>query len=158
MRYNAIWQKEELQMVLANEINAVLGGSKVIRRKLDSDFDYVDMIRVGLPIAALAAIAKSLDLPEDQILTALRIPKRTAARRKATNERLRPVETERLLRLARAMATATDVLGDRKEAAGWLQRPHPVLGDLSPISLLDTDIGLQKVLDILSRIEYGVYS
>lgn len=145
-------------MVHASEVSSLLGGFRVIGSKPTSEFDYVELIREGLPFESLAAAAKALDLSEDQVLAALRIPKRTAARRKAANERLRATESERLLRLARAMATATDVLGDRKEAAGWLQRPHPVLGDASPISLLDTDIGLQKVLDILSRIEYGVYS
>ena len=145
-------------MVHASEVTSLLGGLRVIGRKPKSDFDYVEMIREGLPVASLAAAAKALDLSEDQVLAALRIPKRTAARRKATNGRLRPVESERLLRLARVMARATDVLSDRENAAQWLQGPNRALGGVSPLGLLDTDVGLQEVLAVLGRIEHGVYS
>jgi putative toxin-antitoxin system antitoxin component (TIGR02293 family) len=139
-------------------ITELLGGAKTFGRKPKSDVDFIALVREGLPVQALASAAQSLDLSEDQALSWLRISKRTAARRKMKQERLRSVESERLLRLARAGAAATDVLGSRLKAVRWLQKPNRALGGEAPISLLDTDIGFQNVLDTLQRIEHGVLS
>jgi putative toxin-antitoxin system antitoxin component (TIGR02293 family) len=145
-------------MVHAEDIAALMGGFRVLGRRLNSDMSLVEMIREGLPFASVSAAAETLGLSEEQVLTALRIPKRTVARRKAANARLSPTESERVLRLGRAIATATEVLGTREKAASWIQGSNLALGGVTPMSLLDTDVGLQQVLDVLGRIEYGVYS
>jgi putative toxin-antitoxin system antitoxin component (TIGR02293 family) len=145
-------------MLYAEDITSLLGGYRVLGRRLNSDTSCVEAIREGLPFVSVSSAAEALGLSEEQVLTALRIPKRTAARRKAGNGRLSPTESERVLRLSRAIARATDVLGDRENAASWLLGINRALGGVTPLSLLDTDVGLQQVLDILGRIEYGVYS
>ena len=145
-------------MVHAKEINSVLGGQRVIGKRPSTDFDYVELIRQGLPYASLSAAAKALELTEEQVLASLQIPKRTAARRKSSDERLKPTESERLVRLARAVAAAVDVLGNREKTISWLQRPNRALGGVTPLSMLDTDIGLQEVLNVLGRISHGVFS
>lgn len=142
----------------ADRITEVLGGRRVIGRQTESDTDFVALVREGLPYQSIVAVTRHLDLSEDAMLSCLRISKRTAARRKASRERLRAVESERLLRLARAAATATDVLGTREKAVRWLQRPNRGLGGEAPITMLDTDVGFQNVVDELQRIEYGVFS
>jgi putative toxin-antitoxin system antitoxin component (TIGR02293 family) len=144
-------------MLHAEDVTSLLGGYRVLGRRLNSDMSCVELIREGLPFASVSAAAEALGLSEEQVLTALRIPKRTAARRKAANGRLSASESERVMRLGRAIAAATDVLGDRANAASWLQGDNRALGG-PPLSLLDTDVGLQQVLDVLGRIEYGVYS
>lgn len=40
----------------------------------------------------------------------------------------------------------------------WLRRPLRLLGDRSPLDLMDSPTGVQLVEDILGRIEYGVFS
>ena len=145
-------------MVHAEEIASLLGGPRVLGRRPGNDFSYIEMIREGLPFASVTAAAKALDMSEEQVLTALRIPKRTAARRKAAAGRLTPAESERVLRLTRAIAAATETLGSRENAARWLTGSVAALGGVAPLSLLDTDVGLDQVLTILGRIEFGVYS
>jgi putative toxin-antitoxin system antitoxin component (TIGR02293 family) len=145
-------------MLHAEDVTSLLGGYRVLGRRLNSDMSCVEAIREGLPFASVSSAADALGLSEEQVLTALRIPKRTAARRKAGNGRLNATESERVMRLGRAIARATDVLGDRENAASWLLGNNRALGGVPPLSLLDTDVGLQQVLDILGRIEYGVYS
>jgi putative toxin-antitoxin system antitoxin component (TIGR02293 family) len=71
--------------------------------------------------------------------------------------RLTPTESDIVVRTARIMARATDVLGDKKKAVHWLTRPNKSLGEV-PISLLDTSAGEHEVEALLDRIEYGVYS
>jgi putative toxin-antitoxin system antitoxin component (TIGR02293 family) len=50
------------------------------------------------------------------------------------------------------------VLGTREKATLWLESRNRALGGAPPLSLLDTDIGTQAAEDVLTRIEYGVYS
>jgi putative toxin-antitoxin system antitoxin component (TIGR02293 family) len=85
------------------------------------------------------------------------LPARTLARRKK-ERRLRADESDRLLRLARVAAVAEEALGARENAGQWLQKPNRALGGVTPLELLDTDLGAEEVVAILGRIEHGVYS
>ena len=38
-------------------------------------------------------------------------------------------------------------------ALAWLKTENPALGNVTPLSLLDTDLGADMVLDMLRRIE-----
>jgi len=136
----------------------LLGGKRVFARTPKSDREFIRLVRQGIPVAAVGYAAKSLSLTEETAFSWLKIPKRTAARRKAHDERLRDVESERLLRLARLVATAVDVLGSREKAVGWMTKPNRALGGETPVELLDTDVGFQNALDVLHRIEHGVFS
>ena len=92
-----------------------------------------------------------------QILGFAEVPERTLARRQK-QARLTADESDRVVRVARVMANAIQVLGSREKAAQWLRSPNRALDATAPISLLDTDIGAQQVGEILGRIEYGIYS
>lgn len=52
---------------------------------------------------------------------------------------------------------AIDVLEDPDNAIRWLNSPVVSLGGRRPIDLWGTDEGAQMVMDVLGRIEYGVY-
>jgi putative toxin-antitoxin system antitoxin component (TIGR02293 family) len=67
-------------------------------------------------------------------------------------------ESDRLLRLARVVERAVQVLGDRERARRWLTAPSPALGQAVPLALLDTDLGTHQVEELLGRIDFGVYS
>jgi putative toxin-antitoxin system antitoxin component (TIGR02293 family) len=60
--------------------------------------------------------------------------------------------------VGRTAAHAEKVFGERAKASRWLHKPNRALGGVSPLSLLDTDLGTREVEQILGRIEYGVYS
>lgn len=125
--------------------------------KPETELDFVPMIRRGFPLSAFTSLRNRTRFNEKTIFGSLRIARRTAARRKG-QARLKPAESERLLRLARVLAAATDILGDEEKARGWLLAENRALGGKAPISFLDTGIGFQGVMDVLSRIEHGVYS
>jgi putative toxin-antitoxin system antitoxin component (TIGR02293 family) len=52
---------------------------------------------------------------------------------------------------------AIEVIGDRDEAFRWLGTPVPELGFRAPIALASTKAGEKAVLDVLGRLEHGVY-
>ena len=56
------------------------------------------------------------------------------------------------------MARAERVLGDRENALSWLDEGIPALGGATPLSRLSTETGYREVMDVLGRIEYGVYT
>ena len=134
-----------------------LGGAKLIGTP-ERDADFVPIVRRGFPVAAVKSLSERVKLSEETIYESLRIAKRTAARRKQRAARLKPAESELLLRLARAFAAATKTLGSEEKARRWLLSTNRALGSVTPISLLDTGIGFQAVINVLGRIEYGIFS
>jgi putative toxin-antitoxin system antitoxin component (TIGR02293 family) len=138
-------------------VRQYLGGAKAIGSP-ESDLDFVGTIRDGFPVSVLETLSARTKLSEDTIVQSLGIARRTAARRKRQGGRLKPIESELLLRLARVLAAATDVLGSEEKARGWIVAENRALGGHEPIRLLDTGLGFQDVMDVLGRVEYGVYS
>lgn len=53
---------------------------------------------------------------------------------------------------------AVEVMGSEKNAHKWLSSPQYGLGNKIPIEYMSTEKGTQEVLDLLGRIEHGVYS
>jgi putative toxin-antitoxin system antitoxin component (TIGR02293 family) len=140
----------------APDVLAFLGGRKTLGLGPRAQADYVDMVRTGLPYEALRAVVSELDLSLKEVQTVLQLSSRSLQRRKAA--RLTPVESERVLRLARVAAHASYVLGDRAAALRWLTRPNRALAGEVPLRLLDTDVGADEVLEVLDRALYGVYT
>lgn len=123
---------------------------------LASPLALVALVRAGVPWELYRGAVSRLGLNDQAAAGILRIPSRTLARRKGG--RLEPNEGERLVRLVRLAAQATDVLGSREKALRWLETPNRALEGASPLSLLDTDIGTQAAEEVLARIEFGVFS
>jgi putative toxin-antitoxin system antitoxin component (TIGR02293 family) len=116
-----------------------------------------ERLRAGLPYSAFESLLKSLNVPRRVLANTLHLTGRTLARRKREGV-LAPVESNRVYRLARVFAHAVDVFADRQKATAWLNRSNQALGGRTPLSVLDTDIGVQEVDEILGRIEYGMFS
>ncbi len=72
------------------------------------------------------------------------------------NHPLDPIESDRFLRLVRMVASAEDTFGGSQKALLWLSRPTKALHGQSPISLSDTDHGVQAVETLLGRIAHGI--
>jgi putative toxin-antitoxin system antitoxin component (TIGR02293 family) len=121
-----------------------------------SPMKYVEILREGMPWEAFRLVAKALGMSEVTAADVLRIPHRTLARRRGG--RLDPSESERVLRLIRLTTRAVEALGSPEKAARWLEAPNGALEGAVPITLVDTDIGTQAAEDVLTRIEYGVFS
>jgi putative toxin-antitoxin system antitoxin component (TIGR02293 family) len=139
-------------------ITAVLGGRKVLKRKVDYDTDLRLLTREGLPVKALPALAEELDVDQKVLAKVVGISERTLSRRLASGSRLSADESDRTMRVARVVANANDVFGNSAKAAHWLKTPNRVMEGETPLSLLDTDAGVKWVETILGRIDYGLYS
>ena len=141
----------------AENIVEALGGRRILGRKISSLEDLRHALKAGLPYRSLEAVAKEFAIGRGELSAVLHLPPRTIARRKKTAT-LPADESDRLFRLARVAAEAARVLGSGEKAARWLHAPSRALGNQTPLSLLDTEIGVRQVEDLLGRIEHGVFS
>lgn len=117
----------------------------------------IKSLKAGLVVKELEALRSSLDLPMDRLAPMLGISNTTLHRRKSTG-RLDPAESDRVLRFARLMGTAVDVLENEQNARSWLTSPQFGLGGAVPLEYAGTEVGAREVEDLLGRIAYGVYS
>lgn len=138
-------------------VDELLGGQHVLARIPRTPWDWVSVIRQGIPTPAVDALTRLTRLSQAELAMAVGIPERTLARRKREG-RLNSEESSRLLRLARVVARGEEVFADLEVTLDWLKSPNATLGGATPLSLLDTDIGTESVMDTLGRIEHGVFA
>jgi putative toxin-antitoxin system antitoxin component (TIGR02293 family) len=115
------------------------------------------VIRRGISSTAVDSLARTIDVTQSELALALGIPERTLARRKREGT-LNSEESAKLVRLARVVGRAEEVFADMEAALAWLKTPNAALFRAVPLSLLDTDIGAESVMDTLGRIEHGVFA
>jgi len=135
----------------------LLGGKLVLKILPRSLSDWVSIIRQGIPTTAIDALLRQTRFSQAELSVVLAIPERTLARRKREGV-LTCEESDKLVRLARVIERAEEVFETLHRALGWLQSPNAALEGMTPLSLLDTDMGAESVLDTLGRIEHGVFA
>ena len=138
-------------------MHEVLGGQQTLGQCVSNEYGFVDMVRSGLPYSALESLMDLVGLSADSVFASLAIPKRTLARRK-DQARLSAGESDRLLRLARVVTFADEVFGDMRRVSAWMRKPNRALGDTTPLSQMDTDVGVRQVESVLGRIAHGIVS
>jgi putative toxin-antitoxin system antitoxin component (TIGR02293 family) len=118
----------------------------------------VAQIETGFPFRVLDTFQQSSGLPLETIATLIRLPARTLSRRRAAG-RLKPEESDRLLRISRIVDQATALFeGDKLAAMQWLQTPQPGLSDQQPLAFARTEIGARAVEDLIGGLEHGVFT
>ena len=139
-------------------IAQTLGGKGTLKKHVETSSQLVELTRRGLPVTTLFFVADDLSIQRTLVARVLGISERTLSRRVASSSRLTAEESDRVVRMARVLASAKDTLGDKGKAARWMQTPNRALQGDKPFDRLDTDAGVRSVEEILGRIAYGIYS
>ncbi len=139
------------------EAAALLGGRNMLRAKPRSPLDWIGVVRRGISARAVDSLAEALRISRTELAAALGIPERTLARRRREGV-LTSEESAKLVRAARVAQRAIEVFEGIEPALDWLKSANAALSGATPLSLLDTEIGAESVLDTLGRIEHGVYA
>jgi putative toxin-antitoxin system antitoxin component (TIGR02293 family) len=90
-------------------------------------------------------------------IDAIVIPLRTLQHRRSRREKLTIEESDRVLRVIRALSLAESVYRSREGALRWLRKSHPRLDNRTPLSLLKTDTGSRIVEELLIQIDEGMF-
>ncbi len=124
---------------------------------VSTDADLVEKVRQGIPSIR---IQKFVDLGYDRSeIIKLVGASSTVERKIKDHAKLSKTESDRLARVARVVALAERMFGNKEKARKWLERPSRQLEtDLPPIKMLDTDHGTKLVEERLYQIGYGMFA
>jgi putative toxin-antitoxin system antitoxin component (TIGR02293 family) len=138
----------------------LLGGPRILSRRITSTLDAHELLLDGLPVSALTHfVSHLLFIQTDSLEKAFGMSLRTFQRRKdAPDKPLSQEQSGRTWKFAEILAKATDVFGSQEEAEQWLERPALGLDQRRPIDLLATPAGIELVEQYLTRLAYGVYA
>lgn len=141
-------------MVRPEQIANVMGGAAILGRRIRSIDDLENTISHGLPKRALRLTAERVfpSAGEARRVMFRIVPEATFKRR----TRLSAAESERTERLARVIAAAEFAWDDEADAREWLTKPHPELGNRTPLEAATSELGARRVEDLLDRLIYGI--
>jgi len=139
------------------EVAKLLGGPRVLGRRITSQLKMADAVDEGLPPVSLDRIKHALDLTDTELAQAVGISPKTIHRLRTGQARhLSSTASDRLYRIARLYLLVIEVLEDGEAARDWLRTPQLGLADRAPMELMSTEAGSREVEALLLRIEHGV--
>ncbi|MFH0729840.1 MAG: antitoxin Xre/MbcA/ParS toxin-binding domain-containing protein [Pseudomonadota bacterium] len=113
-------------------------------------------LKQGLSTDTFDQLRQRLNISDNALSKIVQIPKRTLDRRR-TSGRLNTDESERIFRIAQVNDMAVEVFGSQQKAESWLKKPARGLGGKIPLEYSDTNLGAREVINLLGRIEHGVF-
>jgi putative toxin-antitoxin system antitoxin component (TIGR02293 family) len=161
---------EPYSLGMAGRQNSALLTNRIGRRRAEpwrgrslglgggSTTQMIQRVQQGFPYSALLRFHKASGLPIGVIAELIELPQRTLMRRKARG-RLRPDESERLLRVSRVFEQALALFGGEVIGARrWLTTPSMELDNTPPLDFARTEIGAREVEELIGRLEHGVFT
>jgi putative toxin-antitoxin system antitoxin component (TIGR02293 family) len=137
----------------------VLGGPRVLKRRVETVHDLRRAVREGLPAATVRQVASAIVRETSGAPFARFIGGITSLstwKRRVREGRLSTEESERTERVARVFATAVHVLGNDDLARRFMDAPHLELEGRPPIDVVTEELGARQIEDILWGIYFGL--
>lgn len=126
-----------------------------------SDFtdvlDQVEELKQGLPAELVDKLCDELEITLQDLARYTGVGERTL-KRKLKAGRLSCGQSERMVRLSRLLERTVQVMGSREAAVQWLKAPRSHLRGQTPLDMAVTELGTEEVLNLLGRIEHGVFA
>jgi len=135
----------------------VLGGQKVLGKRIKSRMDLIELSKTGVTKNALAHLAKFMSFSVRQMAEFLPVTERTI-QRYGPDAHFNRVVSEQILQIAEVVAKGTEAFEDTDKFLSWMNHPNKALANKTPSSLLSSRFGIEMVLDELGRMEHGVFS
>jgi putative toxin-antitoxin system antitoxin component (TIGR02293 family) len=124
-------------------------------RKPRTEQELLDIVEQQLPTSSIKRLL-ALGVTRAEVDSVV-IASRTLQHRRSRREKLTVEESDRVLRMMRALSRAEEVYESRERALQWLRRANPRLGNRTPLELLKTDAGSRIVEELLLQIDEGIY-
>lgn len=117
-----------------------------------------DELDKGLAITVLDTLTETLGIDLATLASLLGTGYSTLKSHKRTKARLTPEQSAKAYRLARLFERTVEVIGSEDDARGWLHNGVLALGKRTPLEAMTNDLGGERVLHLLERLDDGVYS
>ena len=143
----------------AAEVAIVLGGRRILGRRVQDGRDLDELVREGVPKPALERLVSLLAEPMSGDGTTLRIRLRNKIVPRATYQRVERFNlqvSETTERLARLYALASQAFGKPAAAARFMMTPHPELSGRTPFDVALTEVGGREVEEVIERGLHGL--
>ena len=128
------------------------------KMELRGPSELVNIVTYGVPVSDASKLSKHFNLAVEEVAFHVSGSKAKFKKRVADGQ-FSPVESDRLVRLARLMAAAEALHdGDADAAREWMESPKQALGGVSPMSYARTEVGAREVEHLIGRLEHGVFS
>lgn len=145
-----------MNAVLARQHESIFASiGHLLNLKVESEADLLRIGRQGITPKAFKRVATRLNLPTNLIG-----PATTIRRRLEANERFSQPESERLLRVVRVYAEASQLFGDEQATKRWMNTAAPfVQGQpaITPIELAASDSGARLLEASILRTAHGIF-
>ncbi len=140
-----------------SQVARILGGQKVLGKRLQSRMDLVELAARGLTKDAVSNLARHLSLSLKDRATLLPLSERSL-QGYTSNHHLSPAVSEQVLQIAGVVARGTEVFRGEDRFLAWANQPSTALSSKRPLELLGSRFGTERVLDELGRMEHGLFS
>lgn len=116
------------------------------------------LLNNGVPRSNFANVARKIAcVSEKELAEVAGLSQRTISRMKP-DQLLPPQNAEVIISILRTWERALEVFEDEDTARTWLKTPLIILDGKTPLEATGNRFGAELVLDLLGRIEHGVYS
>ncbi len=138
--------------------NAVLAGAGLLQLSARNALELEALLERGLRPEALQTLKEATDLSFQTLASIARISYESLNRYRKSGKALPPEASTHLYEFARLFERTLEVIPVPSEAQAWLREPVLALGNRSPLETLGSSLGAQRVMQILERLDEGVYS
>ncbi|WP_165395069.1 antitoxin Xre-like helix-turn-helix domain-containing protein [Thiomicrorhabdus indica] len=112
----------------------------------------------GFKHGTVKRVAEYSGVSQQLLIESLGLNRSTYSRR-AKAGRLNQDESDKLYRFTEVLSNTIELFeGDKVAAKNWLQSPVKGLGERAPIDMIKTQSGSEMVLQLIERLEEGVFS
>ncbi len=136
----------------------LLGGPSMMPQPVRNSLDLMRAAVAGVPVAAVRHLQRHLRFTNREMSEALSISESTLARREQAHRTLTRDEAEKAIQLSAVVAKGLAVFENETDFHRWLQLENPALGGERPQALLASALGREQVLEVLGRIQWGIFS
>ena len=128
------------------QVGDILGGEKILGKKLVNKMDLVELGSRGITKNAVSNLAKYLSLSSKQVADLLPVTERTL-QRYSPRQHFNQAVSEQVIHIAEVLAKGTEIFKEKSKLLLWLNTPHKVFSGNTPFSLLGSRFGSELVLE-----------
>jgi putative toxin-antitoxin system antitoxin component (TIGR02293 family) len=137
----------------------IMGGKQVIKQPVHNTLDFLYLSqKEQLSIEAIRSIQRLMKFTNKEMSEMLSISESTLQRRYNSEVPLSKDEAEKAFHITKVIARGMEVYGSLDDFLAFLHANSRALGNIKPIEIMSSSIGRDEILNLLGRIEWGMYS
>lgn len=136
-------------------------GDNLVREVVESyksPSDQVILSRKGVTPLLFTGITDAFNLSNKELATLLDISARSIDRYLKAGKVVRGLVAQRLITLSELYVDGLNTFGSREKFLKWLDSSLPALGQTTPKSFLDTQSGIDLIIQELGKIRHGIFA